>query len=209
MWTSCASQVGCYSASKVSGPQTSVPVIFLMVSRWLLWLQASHPYLMMPKGKTRSVFVLGFFLRKGYGRLSQTCRLYFMTGAGAGGWSHVPYLNKSGKSKRNYHIEQQNPCSDNKTIMKMAARQTSLRSDTDSGSPKSIQAPKCNAEISPRWLRAPFPASKSYPVPTGWSWAGGGAARDPGPHSWELPSAHPCSPVAPLAAFWTLFLKTA
>lgn len=71
------------------------------------------------------------------------------------------------KKERDYHVKQLNPCSDNKTIKELSARQTALRSDTGSGFLKDMKGPKCNAKIRPRSLRAPFPASKSYPVPSG------------------------------------------
>lgn len=138
----------------------------------------------MPKGKRRLVFALDFLLRKEHRELSQICPLYFRRGDR--GRRVIPCLlaKQVRKKEKNYHVKQQNPCSDNKTIKELSARQTTLRSGTGSGFLKDMKGPKCNVKISPRSLRAPFPAYQVLLGRAGWEVV----LREPGPHSWEPPS---------------------
>ena len=133
----------------------------------ILQLETSYPNAIMPKGKRRVMFALDFFLRKEHRELSQTCPLYFRRGDSGRRVIACLLSKQVRKKERNYHVKQQNPCSNNKTIKELSARQKILRSDTGSGFLKDMKGPKCNAKIRPRSLRAPFPASKSYPVPSG------------------------------------------
>lgn len=150
----------------------------------ILQLKTSHPRPIMPKGKRRLVFALDFLLRKEHRELSQICPLYFRRGDR--GRRVIPCLlaKQVRKKEKNYHVKQQNPCSDNKTIKELSARQTTLRSGTGSGFLKDMKGPKCNVKISPRSLRAPFPAYQVLLGRAGWEVV----LREPGPHSWEPPS---------------------
>ena len=132
----------------------------------ILQLETSYSHPIIPKGKRRVMFVLDF-LRKEHKELSQTCPLYFRRGDSGRRVIACLLSKQVRKKERNYHVKEQNPCSDNKTIKELPARQTILRSDTGSGFLKDMKGPKCSAKIRPMSLRAPFPASKSYPVTSG------------------------------------------
>ena len=95
----------------------------------------------MPKGKRRLMFALDFFLRKEHRELSQTCPLYFRRGVRGRRVTPCLLAKQVRKKEKNYHVKQQKPCSDNKTTKELSARQTTLRSGTDSGFLKDKKAP--------------------------------------------------------------------